>query len=106
ACAATMPSPAAANLVGGVVVAASRRLGFPAWSNTHRQARCSVAFCAQKTLLPPSWKLFCLPVSQLPLIGRTPPAGRGPALVRNATRSTPPCFDHPEYVKPTTWVGR
>src|SRR5262249_9292985 len=101
-----MPRPAGANLFAAAVDAAARRTGFPAWSKTQRQARCSVAFCAQKTLFPPSWKLFCFPVSQLPLIGRTRHSRRTPDLLRKSTRTTLPFFDQLEYVKPTTRVGR
>src|SRR5437868_4802367 len=66
-----MPSPTGASLFVGTLDAASSRSGFPAWSKTQRHAYCSVAFCAHQTLLPPTWKLCCLPASQLPIIGST-----------------------------------
>src|SRR5439155_3799190 len=86
---ATIPSPTGASLFVGALDAASSRSGFPAWSKTQRHAYCSVALCAHQTLLPPTWKLCCLPASQLPVIGRTRDSEVSPDLLRKSTRSTP-----------------
>ena len=66
-----------------------------------------VASCAHQTLLPASWKLFCLPASHVPVIGATDQTIVRPALLRKRTAARRPGATSEAYVKPESIrVGR
>ena len=65
---------------------AVRRSGLPSWAKTQRHARWPFASCAHQTLLPASWKLFCLPASHVAGHRRDRPHDRAAGLVAEAHR--------------------